>query len=89
MIPENAHVLVKSGDIVTLSYENSSRSLVPINPTITRIRLDMSWRDAVRNYRTTQLNGMRRLNENEKGRWNGNRRKELKQITVLGVLINP
>ena len=55
---ESSEVAIKCGDIVTISYENSSRSFVPINPVITRVRFDMTWKDAVHNHRITQLNGM-------------------------------
>lgn len=36
---------VKKGDIVTLAYESYTRSLTPVNPTIIRIRTDVSWKD--------------------------------------------
>lgn len=41
--------VVKVGEIVTFTYETSSRRSVPTNPKITRVRSDVSWDDVVIN----------------------------------------
>eukprot|EP00026_Physarum_polycephalum_P002905 Phypoly_transcript_02914.p1 GENE.Phypoly_transcript_02914~~Phypoly_transcript_02914.p1 ORF type:complete len:836 (+),score=73.69 Phypoly_transcript_02914:81-2588(+) len=43
-------VPVKIGDIVTFTYEHHSRSEVPLNPQIIRVRHDISWRNVLRDH---------------------------------------
>lgn len=40
----------KLGDVVTFEYESFSRSEIPKNPKICRIRKDVEWEDILRNY---------------------------------------
>ena len=42
--------LPNKGDIVTFSYDSYARRSEPVNPSIIRIRQDMTWDDVVRNY---------------------------------------
>eukprot|EP00026_Physarum_polycephalum_P002403 Phypoly_transcript_02409.p1 GENE.Phypoly_transcript_02409~~Phypoly_transcript_02409.p1 ORF type:complete len:900 (+),score=140.14 Phypoly_transcript_02409:101-2800(+) len=39
----------KRGDIVTFSFDNYSRGLVPISPKVFRIRTDITWEDVLQN----------------------------------------
>ena len=41
---------ISVGDIVSFSYDNASRRLLPVNPKIYKIRTDVSWEDVVSNY---------------------------------------
>ena len=51
---------LQKGDIVTYSYEVHARSEVPVNPTITRIRTDVTWKDVMMSFASEEkfLNGM-------------------------------
>eukprot|EP00026_Physarum_polycephalum_P002627 Phypoly_transcript_02635.p1 GENE.Phypoly_transcript_02635~~Phypoly_transcript_02635.p1 ORF type:complete len:741 (+),score=93.71 Phypoly_transcript_02635:157-2379(+) len=40
----------KIGDVVTFSFDRSSRRELPVNPTITRVRTDLSWDDVLYTY---------------------------------------
>lgn len=40
----------KRGDVVTFSYSGFSRSSIPIQPKIFRIREDITWEDVLFNY---------------------------------------
>jgi hypothetical protein len=59
---ESSQVEVKRGDIVTLSYENYTRVLKPINPILTRVRTDVTWKDVLHGSGTTRLNGTHNTN---------------------------
>ena len=60
------------GDVVTFSFQNYAKFVAPVNPTIEKIRTDLSWDDVVMNHfiETPQLNGIkqegRRKGEKEK-----------------------
>ena len=41
---------IKVGDIATFTYEYHARIDTPINPQITRIRQDLTWRDVLRDH---------------------------------------
>lgn len=45
--PENspADLQLKRGDVVTFTYDSLYRGSTPVNPTIYRIRTDLSWRE--------------------------------------------
>lgn len=47
---------VKCGDVVTVAYDDFSKSGIPTNPKILRVRSDISWKDYL--VRTKFLNGM-------------------------------
>jgi len=49
------------GDIVSFSYEQYARNMVPVSPKVFRIRTDVTWQDVVRNETGEQLllNGIR------------------------------
>jgi hypothetical protein len=58
--PENVFIeLPFPGDVVTFSYETFARRDVPVNPTIFRLRSDLSWDDLVERATRTKkyLNG--------------------------------
>lgn len=38
---------LKDGDVVTVAYEDYTRKSIPLNPTIYRIRKDLSWQQVV------------------------------------------
>lgn len=49
----------KRGDIVSFSYDNFSKSSIPVNPQIYRIRTDITWEDIINNdSNNSQLNGI-------------------------------
>lgn len=62
---QNVQVEVKTGDVVTFSYESNSRRDAPVNPTIYRVRTDLSWDDVVLNFRKEkrQLNSIISIRE--------------------------
>ena len=45
---------LRAGDIVTFSYESYSPRSLPVNPLVTRVRLDKFWREIVREFRESQ-----------------------------------
>lgn len=48
---ESSNVTPREGDIVTFSFESYSRREIPVNPFVSRIRKDISWRDVLREHR--------------------------------------
>lgn len=55
---KQSKVPVKRGDIVTMAYEQYTRSLTPVNPSIIRVRTDLSWKEVVNGTPSQiQLNG--------------------------------
>lgn len=54
----NMKVQPKKGDIVTFEFETASRREIPTNPTITRIRKDVSWDDVVRDHAKSSNNAI-------------------------------
>jgi len=67
--PAASELSLKKGDVVTFSYENSSRREIPLGPRIVRVRGDLTWEDVVRaevaHGSISQLSGKKRK---EKGR---------------------
>lgn len=45
------------GDIVTFSYDSFARRAVPVNPKISRIRIDISWEHVTHSHDVLFLNG--------------------------------
>jgi hypothetical protein len=52
--------LPSKGDIVTFSYEISTRKELPVNPEIQKIRTDISWEDVLASHTNEEkyLNGL-------------------------------
>jgi len=50
---------VRRGDIVSFSFDNFSKSSIPVNPQVYRIRADVTWEDVINNESgDPQLNGI-------------------------------
>jgi hypothetical protein len=61
--PDNVHVSrIAVGDVVTFSYNHHSQRHIPANPTVFKIRTDISWEDVVQLYFREQkyIKGTRR-----------------------------
>jgi hypothetical protein len=46
------------GDIVTVAYEKCSRKAVPMEPTITHVRSDLSWEEVLHSTKHEVVGGM-------------------------------
>lgn len=51
----------QTGEIVTFSYESYSSRALPVNPQITRIRLDKNWKDLVNEYHLEKENTIKSI----------------------------
>ena len=59
----------KKGDIVTFTFESFSNRSLPVNPEISRIRADLTWREVLRHHASSTSANSQRLNGmNAKGR---------------------
>jgi hypothetical protein len=47
----SAQISIKEGDVVTFSYEKHPKQTTPINPTIFRIRKDVTWEEVVESWK--------------------------------------
>jgi hypothetical protein len=41
---------IKEGDVVTFTFDNYSRGVIPVNPSVTRVRTDISWEQVLNDY---------------------------------------
>eukprot|EP00026_Physarum_polycephalum_P001919 Phypoly_transcript_01922.p1 GENE.Phypoly_transcript_01922~~Phypoly_transcript_01922.p1 ORF type:complete len:959 (+),score=104.66 Phypoly_transcript_01922:166-3042(+) len=82
--------LPKKGDVVTFTFENFSNRSLPINPEISRVREDLTWRDVLRLHANSTSANSQRLSERSKkvvkpdlkpyGEWNPAKRAEVRNF---------
>eukprot|EP00026_Physarum_polycephalum_P002482 Phypoly_transcript_02489.p1 GENE.Phypoly_transcript_02489~~Phypoly_transcript_02489.p1 ORF type:complete len:757 (+),score=113.72 Phypoly_transcript_02489:481-2751(+) len=77
---EEMDPLPNIGDIVMFSYENYSKSMIPVEPKIQRIRTDLSWDEVLQNAQrdtndAAQLNSTskKKISQHPAGHWTADR----------------
>eukprot|EP00026_Physarum_polycephalum_P001959 Phypoly_transcript_01963.p1 GENE.Phypoly_transcript_01963~~Phypoly_transcript_01963.p1 ORF type:complete len:985 (-),score=156.37 Phypoly_transcript_01963:23-2977(-) len=73
----------KKGDVVTFSFENYSRSVIPVRPKVFRVRTDVFWEDIVR----THIKDRAKIREDNftsrpAGYWTSEKGKKMREFFV-------
>ena len=55
-------VELKIGDVATFVYDNYSQWSIPVNPTILRLREDITWKDILFDYQRNSSSPSKELN---------------------------